>query len=73
MNCISYGDPVELSPLMAVIQTVMSFFIDDQDSLLSIIAKNSKFVFLTKGPVYLVAVSHINESEMIVSLSNRKE
>ncbi|CAI2178026.1 1425_t:CDS:10 [Funneliformis geosporum] len=58
-----YGDESRISSYMGVIQAIVSFFVDAEDSLRCINAGNHKFVFLLKGPLYLVAVSRTNESE----------
>ncbi|CAG8487370.1 10073_t:CDS:10 [Funneliformis caledonium] len=58
-----YGDESRISSYMGVIQAIISFFVDAEDSLRCINAGNHKFVFLLKGPLYLVAVSRTNESE----------
>ena len=48
---------------MGVIQALISFFADNEDSLRCINAGQHKFVFLIKSPLYLVAVSRTGESE----------
>ncbi|CAG8553382.1 9388_t:CDS:10, partial [Ambispora gerdemannii] len=58
-----YGDESRISSYMGVIQAIVSFFADADDSLRCINAGQHKFVFLLKEPLYLVAVSRTNESE----------
>ncbi|GBC12771.1 vacuolar fusion protein MON1 homolog A-like [Rhizophagus irregularis DAOM 181602=DAOM 197198] len=58
-----YGDESRISGYTGVIQAIVSFFVDAEDSIRCINAGNHKFVFLLKGPLYLVAVSRTNESE----------
>ncbi|KAG9284849.1 hypothetical protein G9A89_003772 [Geosiphon pyriformis] len=58
-----YGDESRISSYMGVVQAIVSFFADADDSIRCINAGQHKFVFLLKGPLYLVAVSRTNESE----------
>ncbi|CAG8650694.1 170_t:CDS:10, partial [Ambispora leptoticha] len=58
-----YGDESKISSYMGVIQTIVSFFANANDSLRCINAGQHKFVFLLKEHLYLVAVSRTNESE----------
>ncbi|GJJ73285.1 vacuolar fusion protein MON1 [Entomortierella parvispora] len=58
-----YGDESRISSYMGVIQALISFFADNEDSLRCINAGQHKFVFLIKSPLYLVAVSRTGESE----------
>ncbi|RIB26041.1 trafficking protein Mon1-domain-containing protein [Gigaspora rosea] len=59
-----YGDESRISSYMGVIQAIVSFFADADDTIRCINAGQHKLVFLLKGPLYLVAVSRTNESEM---------
>ncbi|CAG8583240.1 1631_t:CDS:10 [Diversispora eburnea] len=58
-----YGDESRISSYMGVIQAIVSFFADSDDTIRCINAGQHRFVFLLKGPLYLVAVSRTNESE----------
>ncbi|CAG8533827.1 3490_t:CDS:10, partial [Paraglomus brasilianum] len=58
-----YGDESRISPYMGVVQAIVSFFADGDDSIKCINAGRHKLVFLLKAPLYLVAVSRTNESE----------
>eukprot|EP00842_Homolaphlyctis_polyrhiza_P006851 jgi/Hompol1/755/HPOL_001361-RA len=62
-----YGDESKLSSLIGIIQAIISFYADDDDSLRSIRAGGHLFVFAAKGPLYLVAVSSAGESEAQLS------
>lgn len=57
-----HGDEDELASLMAVMQAMVSYVVDMGDSLKSLIVGGKKVVFLSKGPLILVAVSRGKES-----------
>jgi hypothetical protein len=48
--------------IFGVMQALVSFVQANQDTIRSVRAGNSKFVFLIKGPVILVSVSRTTES-----------
>ncbi|KAI7817921.1 trafficking protein Mon1-domain-containing protein [Gamsiella multidivaricata] len=58
-----YGDESRISSYMGVIQALISFFADNDDTIRCINAGQHKFVFLLKTPLYLVCVSRTGESE----------
>ncbi|KAI8331316.1 MON1-like protein A-like protein [Chlamydoabsidia padenii] len=58
-----YGDESRLSVFTGVIQAIISFFQDSDDTIKSINAGDHKFVFLLKGPLYFVAISKTGESD----------
>ncbi|OBZ91522.1 Vacuolar fusion protein MON1 A [Choanephora cucurbitarum] len=58
-----YGDESRLSSLMGVIQAIISFFQDGDDTIKSINAGHHKCVFLLKEPLYYVSVSKTGESD----------
>lgn len=58
-----HGDGGLISTYVGVIQTIISFYEDAQDHLSSFTAGDTKFVVVTKGPLYLVAISRILESD----------
>jgi hypothetical protein len=49
----------------AFFQTILSFFLDDQDSLISFTAGSFTWAFLIKGPLYYVAVSDACSDSML--------
>ncbi|KAL1933269.1 hypothetical protein VTP01DRAFT_7359 [Rhizomucor pusillus] len=61
-----YGDESRISPLMGVIQAIISFFQDSGDMIKSIKAGEHKFVFLHKEPLYFLAVSQTGESDALL-------
>jgi len=63
-----HGDEDELASLMAVMQAMVSYVADMGDSLRSIVVGGKKIVFLSKGPLILVAVSQGKESIMQLSV-----
>ncbi|KAF9153274.1 Vacuolar fusion protein mon1b [Linnemannia schmuckeri] len=58
-----YGDESRISSYMGVIQALISFFADNDDTIRCINAGEHRFVFLLKAPLYLVCVSRSGESE----------
>lgn len=68
-----YGDESRISPLMGVIQAIISFFQDSGDMIKSIKAGEHKFVFLHKEPLYFLAVSQTGESDALVRRSVRDQ
>ena len=63
-----HGDGGLVSTYIGVIQTIISFYEDSQDRLNSFTAGDTKFVIVAKGPLYLVAISRILESETQLKL-----
>lgn len=57
-----YGSEDKLVTIFGVMQALVSFVQTNQDTIRSIHAGNSKFVFLIKGPIILVSVSRTTES-----------
>lgn len=58
-----HGDSGLISSYVGIIQTIISFYQDANDSLKSFSAGDTKFVVLTEGPLYFVAISRILESD----------
>jgi len=58
-----YGDDMKLSTLMGIIQAIISFIAEDNDTIRSIRAGEHLFAFLLRGPIYLVAVARTGENE----------
>ncbi|KAE8354664.1 vacuolar fusion protein mon1, partial [Aspergillus coremiiformis] len=63
-----HGDGGLISTYVGIIQTIISFYEDSKDHLNSFTAGDTKFVIVTKGPLYLVAISRILESETQLKL-----
>jgi hypothetical protein len=63
-----HGDGALISTYVGIIQTIISFFQDSDDHLRSFTAGDTKFVVVTKGPLYFVAISRIHESETQLKL-----
>ncbi|XP_067002562.1 vacuolar fusion protein MON1 homolog [Anabrus simplex] len=57
-----YGSEDKLVTIFGVMQALVSFVQANQDTIRSIHAGNTKFVFLLKGPIILVSVSRGTES-----------
>ncbi|KAI5361316.1 Putative vacuolar fusion protein Mon1 [Septoria linicola] len=58
-----HGDDRMISHHVGVAQTLISFYQDQKDPLKSFTAGDSRFVMLSKGPLNLVAISRLPESE----------
>ncbi|KAI9926732.1 hypothetical protein ASPWEDRAFT_177258 [Aspergillus wentii DTO 134E9] len=58
-----HGDGGLISTHVGVIQTILSFYEDANDHLSSFSAGDTKFVIITRGPLYLVAISQLLESD----------
>ena len=52
-----------ISSYVGIIQTIISFYEDSEDQLKGFSAGDTKFVIVTHGPLYLVAISRMMESE----------
>ncbi|PLB41316.1 guanine nucleotide exchange factor MON1 [Aspergillus candidus] len=63
-----HGDGGLISTYVGVIQTIISFYEDAHDHLSSFTAGDTKFVVVTKGPLYLVAISRVLESDTQLKL-----
>jgi hypothetical protein len=63
-----HGDGGLISTYVGVIQTIISFYEDSEDRLNSFTAGDTKFVVVAKGPLYLVAISRLLESETQLKL-----
>ncbi|GFF44874.1 vacuolar fusion protein mon1 [Aspergillus udagawae] len=63
-----HGDGGLISGYIGVIQTIISFYEDANDRLGSFCAGDTKFVITTKGPLYLVAISRLLESDTQLKL-----
>ncbi|CCJ30054.1 unnamed protein product [Pneumocystis jirovecii] len=58
-----YGDEMIISEYMGIIQIIISFFHSKEDNLRSFASKNLTVVILLEGPLYLVGISKLHESE----------
>ncbi|KAJ5612988.1 hypothetical protein N7510_006182 [Penicillium lagena] len=58
-----HGDGGLISSYVGVVQTIISFYEDSKDCLRSFTAGNTRFTVVTKGPLHLVAISRMMESE----------
>jgi hypothetical protein len=58
-----HGGDGLISDYSGIIQTLISFYEDSEDPLRSFCAGDSRFVILSQGPLYLVAISRLGESE----------
>ncbi|KAK9571084.1 Vacuolar fusion protein mon1 [Aspergillus fumigatus] len=63
-----HGDGGLISGYIGVILTIISFYEDANDRLTSFCAGDTKFVIVTKGPLYLVAISRLLESDTQLKL-----
>jgi len=61
-----YGDESKLAAYMGVITALISNFQRLGDSLREVRAGEWKFVFLCKGPIYLIAISRTSESTALL-------
>ena len=58
-----HGDDNLVSGYIGVIQTIISFYEGAKDQLKGFTAANARFVIMSQGPLYLVAISRIRESD----------
>ncbi|KAI3110704.1 hypothetical protein CBS147333_4566 [Penicillium roqueforti] len=58
-----HGDSGLISGYVGVIQTIISFYEDSNDHLRGFSAGDTRFVVLTRGSLYLVAISRMMESD----------
>lgn len=58
-----HGDDALMSGYIGVIQTIISSFQHDTEQLKSFTAGKARFVVVVEGPLYLVAISRLGESE----------
>ena len=63
-----HGDGGLISSYVGVIQTIISFYEEDDDRLRAFSAGDVKFVIVTHGPLHLVAISRMMESEHQLAL-----
>lgn len=58
-----HGDDQLISHYVGVVQTIISFYQDASDILRGFTAGGVRFVILTKAPLYLIAISCLEESD----------
>ncbi|KAK0733473.1 trafficking protein Mon1-domain-containing protein [Lasiosphaeria miniovina] len=58
-----HGDLGLVNSYMGIVQTIISFYEGAQNPLLGFTAGNARFVIATEGPLYLVAISRLGESD----------
>lgn len=58
-----HGDGGLISTYVGVIQTIISFYEDSEDHLRSFSTGDTKFAIVTRGPLHLVAISRMRESD----------
>ncbi|KAI4150572.1 MAG: hypothetical protein LQ340_003992 [Diploschistes diacapsis] len=58
-----HGSDNLISGSIGIIQTILSFFEGFDDQLKSFTAGGSRFVVITRGPLYLVAITKLGESD----------
>ena len=58
-----HGDQNLINGYIGIIQTIISFFQGANDPLMGFTAGATRFVVSTKGPLYLVAISKLGESD----------
>ncbi|KAL7276866.1 Vacuolar fusion protein mon1, partial [Rhizina undulata] len=58
-----YGSESVISGYMGVIQAIISFFQDDDDTLKCFSTGKHRFAIMAEGPLYLVAISSMGESD----------
>ncbi|RBR19691.1 uncharacterized protein FIESC28_05518 [Fusarium coffeatum] len=58
-----YGDLSLINSSMGVVQTIISFYEGARNPLQAFSAGETRFVILTKGPLYFVAISKLGESD----------
>lgn len=63
-----HGNEEQLVTLFGVMQALVSFVEDGEDSMDMILAGDTKFVFLHKTPLILVAVSKMKDSTLQLQL-----
>lgn len=58
-----HGDLALINSSMGVVQTIISFYEGAKNPLMGFTAGNTRFVIVTEGPLYLVAISKLGESD----------
>jgi vacuolar fusion protein MON1 len=58
-----HGDQNLVNGYIGIVQTIISFFEDTKDPLLGFTAGGTRFVVVSEGPLYFVAISKLGESD----------
>ncbi|ORY65959.1 trafficking protein Mon1-domain-containing protein [Pseudomassariella vexata] len=58
-----HGDLALINSYMGVVQTIISFYEGAKNPLLGFTAGTTRFVIATEGPLYLIAISKLGESD----------
>ncbi|KAI2635348.1 vacuolar fusion protein MON1 [Xylaria nigripes] len=58
-----HGDLALINSSMGVVQTIISFYEGAKNPLLGFTAGDTRFVIVTEGPLYFVAISRLGESD----------
>ncbi|KAK1754880.1 vacuolar fusion protein mon-1 [Echria macrotheca] len=58
-----HGDLSLVNSYMGVVQTIISFYEEAKNPLLGFTAGNARFVIVIQGPLYLIAISRLGESD----------
>lgn len=58
-----HGDLALINSSIGVVQTIISFYEGAKNPLMGFTAGNTRFVIVTEGPLYLVAISKLGESD----------
>ncbi|KAI0482938.1 vacuolar fusion protein MON1 [Xylariaceae sp. FL0804] len=58
-----HGDLALINSSMGVVQTIISFYEGAANRLLGFTAGDTRFVVVTEGPLYLIAISRLGESD----------
>ncbi|KAL9023384.1 MAG: hypothetical protein Q9196_007235 [Gyalolechia fulgens] len=58
-----HGDDNLISGYLGIVQTIISFYENAQDQLQGFTAGGARFVIMSQGPLYLVAISKLGESD----------
>lgn len=59
-----HGDDNLISGYVGIVQTIISFYEGAQDQLRGFTAGGARFVVMSQGPLYLVAISKLGESDL---------
>ncbi|KAI4263824.1 MAG: hypothetical protein L6R42_001047, partial [Xanthoria sp. 1 TBL-2021] len=59
-----HGDDNLISGYIGIVQTIISFYEGAQDQLKGFTAGGARFVVMSQGPLYLVAISKLGESDL---------
>lgn len=58
-----HGDDNLITSSVGIVHTIISFYEDTDDQLMGFTAGDTRFVIMSQGPLYLVAISKLGESD----------